>query len=601
MRTTLFGIIAVALLGGCGSKYKPGTAVIDGWDRTRAFSEDRPSTVQYTGYAMVGAPVIPVMAFGAAFDLDLVVKTKSDDWDMHEWARISTPDGPLWLALDSRTGSLDQVVIADIPDIDTWMPEVPVERVSSPLSVVDRSTNDELDITISYTNPNGEEVEVEILGDPPHRTQEDRNGNTLGHSANSALAVLDIPHRESLFKASVKYNGRPVKMQKIAGLVPFQFAMEQVQGGLATGRYFATPGEVRPLESDWPTPVLHAAMSEAEEAPVEEAAAEAPEANPLIADLQAHVAGAVAECWTTATAENAELAGRMMVSWNVVEGATDGDPVIALDELENEALATCVTDALKAVSWSEGIDGNAAHAFVFAQGEGLVFEADEASEDEGAAEEAEAPAEEEAAAEAPAEDALPEAEEALPEAEADGDDAADGEEDLLGDDEEEEAAPQEGVIYNGIADFQTMHTMMSGNQVELHWDVEHQGDRVVARQVSPMRTLTYEYLVHYDSLELSDITVQQYGRGVPVVHVDINPALPDLRRPFSGSQESRYVIDVNGQGGYATGTIQTGWTTSGPTVKVIPDEPDWTASGVLMSQIIYHDGGIDVTTQKLAE
>ena len=134
MRTTVFGIIAVALLGGCGSKYKPGTAVIDGWDRTRAFSEDRPSTVQYTGYAMVGAPVIPVMAFGAAFDLDLVVKTKSDDWDMHEWARISTPDGPLWLALDSRTGSLDQVVIADIPEIYTWMPEVPVERVSSPNS-----------------------------------------------------------------------------------------------------------------------------------------------------------------------------------------------------------------------------------------------------------------------------------------------------------------------------------------------------------------------------------------------------------------------------------------------------------------------------------
>ena len=209
-------------------------------------------------------------------------------------------------------------------------------------------------------------------------------------------------------------------------------------------------------------------------------------------------------------------------------------------------------------------------------------------------EQAEEPAEEEATEEVEA----PEGDEM-----AEGDDEAlsDEGDDLLGDDpdaEEETTGP--AVIYNGIADFRSFHRMVSGNEVELHWDVEHQGDRVVATQVTPMRTLRYEYLVHYDSLELSDIAVYQTGRGTAVMHMDINPALPDLRRPFSGRAESNYVIDVNGQGGYATGTIEAWWSEGGPKVKVTPSGPEWN-TGSMMTSVVFRDGGSEVLVQKLGD
>jgi hypothetical protein len=240
MRLSVTTLITLSLFTGCGAKYKPGTAVISGWDRTQTFAEDEASTVAYSGHAMVAPPVIPMIAFGAAFDLDVVVKSRHPEWDMHEWARISTPEGPMWVAVESRRGTLDQVLVADVEHIDAWMPELPMARKSTPMKVVDRSTNDELDVTITYENMDNEEVEVSVLGNPPHRFQKKRNGNTLGHSANQAMAVVDIAHRESLFKVAIKHDGSSTGVAKV-GIVPFQFAMEQVQGGLAVGSFYTRP------------------------------------------------------------------------------------------------------------------------------------------------------------------------------------------------------------------------------------------------------------------------------------------------------------------------------------------------------------------------
>ena len=94
---------------------------------------------------------------------------------------------------------------------------------------------------------------------------------------------------------------------------------------------------------------------------------------------------------------------------------------------------------------------------------------------------------------------------------------------------------------------------------------------------------------------------RQGGRAVPVMHMDINPALPDLRRPFSGRAKSTYVIDVNGQGGYATGEVEAWWSESGPKVKVMPSAPEWTTDGDLVSSIVFRDEGFDVLVQKVSD
>ena len=121
MRLFATTLISLSMLAGCGAKYKPGTAVVSGWDRTQGFAVDETSTVQYSGHALVAPPVVPMIAFGAAFDLDVVVKSKHPEWDMHEWARISTPDGPKWVALESRRDTLDQVIVADVEWSDILM------------------------------------------------------------------------------------------------------------------------------------------------------------------------------------------------------------------------------------------------------------------------------------------------------------------------------------------------------------------------------------------------------------------------------------------------------------------------------------------------
>jgi len=274
-----------------------------------------------------------------------------------------------------------------------------------------------------------------------------------------------------------------------------------------------------------------------------------------------------------------------------------------LDTAGDEALSTCVSEKIGGWMWGEDVDGEVGHPINIKKGEGVLLhpeeeegEADAAPEGDDAveAEEPEAGADGDEIGEETGE------EEALP----DGDEVEGEEDDLLADDDDalmDDAVGPEETVYNGLADFTMFQRMRSGNEVETHWDVEHQGNRVVVTQVSPLRTLRYEYLVHYDSLELADVAVYQVGRSVPVMHMDINPALPDLRRPFSGRAKSTYVIDVNGQGGYATGEVEAWWSESGPKVKVMPSAPEWTTDGDLVSSIVFRDEGFDVLVQKVSD
>jgi hypothetical protein len=235
----------IVLFSGCTLKrYLPEGPVLDGWERTRGWPAGTSAVVHYTSEPALPFPVPAVQVWGLTYDLDLVLVSRHPDWDMHEYARISTPQGPVWLCKDARAGTLDQSIVADIEDIEGWLPEVPVPRRSYPVQVVDRSSDDRLDLELSYENIDGHPVRVTYQGSPPKTRQKKRNGSTMGHSKATVLAVLDLPYRDFAKRASVEIDGVDQGIDRILGLVPFRMALQQTQGGLAVGDVrFAMDGE----------------------------------------------------------------------------------------------------------------------------------------------------------------------------------------------------------------------------------------------------------------------------------------------------------------------------------------------------------------------
>lgn len=195
------------------------------------------SGVRYQGQARVPFPVLPLQAFGVAYDLDLVLVDESAEWDMHEYARVATPDGPVWLCKDSRVGTLEQSIVADLDGLDHVLPEVPLPRRRSKVDVVDKSRGDTLDLSFAYTNVDGVPVEASFKGPAPVHTLRHRNSSTMGHSANAVLCALDVSASTFATSSSVTLGGVRQQMRKILGFVPFQVALRQTQAGLSTGSW----------------------------------------------------------------------------------------------------------------------------------------------------------------------------------------------------------------------------------------------------------------------------------------------------------------------------------------------------------------------------
>ncbi len=227
-------LLSALLLSACGLKRMlPEGPVLKPNERDIAFSQTLASSVSYTSEPTSDVPVPPFMVFGVAYDLDIVVVTEHPVWDMTEIARIDTPNGPLWLTKDARREDLEQIIVADMPDLFSWMPEIPVRRVRGTVRVEDRSTESDLDMDIFYTNPDGEPVHISYQGKVPVAEQNKRNGSTMGHSQGTVMAVLDLPVRNLARHTTVRINGETQKIRRIAGLVPFAMALTQTQAGIA--------------------------------------------------------------------------------------------------------------------------------------------------------------------------------------------------------------------------------------------------------------------------------------------------------------------------------------------------------------------------------
>lgn len=196
------------------------------------FEDARPSGTAYAGAPTVPFPVLPFLWFGVPYDLDLVVVDDHPAWDMHELARVRTPDGPVWLCKDSRAADLVQTIVADRDDIGSVLPEVPLARSHRRVEVDDSRPGH---VEVRYANDHGEEVRV-VVDHRPLARQALRNTSTMGHSGSVTLAVLDLSAR-ALASASVTIGGEARPIRRILGLVPFAVALAQTQAGFAAGRW----------------------------------------------------------------------------------------------------------------------------------------------------------------------------------------------------------------------------------------------------------------------------------------------------------------------------------------------------------------------------
>jgi hypothetical protein len=494
---SLTSVVFLVALSGCAGRFAAEPAM-EGWERAQALPGDKGSPAQYAGDPKIAAPVLPVMAFGTAYDVSLAMRSRHANWAMHEFGRVTTPSGDIWVALESRADTNDQVLVVDSRQPELWMPELPYERQSTEIMIEDLSNDEAVEVSLSYQNVDGELVELDYKGEPPYRVQELRNGDPMGRSANVSLSAWDVQHRESAFKATLSIGGSTQKMEKSGGFVPYQWTLEQASGGLAVAAYDLIEGD----SVDWsngPTQSLH--RLEAEAAPAEA----------------------------------------------VVEDVS---------EEEEEGAAFSMDD-------------------------------DDFSMDEEEAADAEAPAADE---EAPAADE--ESEESL------------GDEDLLegfGDvaDESLPVPPDANELLTveyatpPVSDFTTAHYQKDGSHVEQQWQVHGANGRLIVDQVSDLRTLSYEFIVDegWGAFELSNITVTQFGRGVPTTAVQFSPALPDLRKPFNGRMKSNFAIDINGQRSNVHGTVEAWWTETGPKMLVVPEGPEWSEGQDMLTEISYRVPG----------
>lgn len=192
--------------------------------------------ISYTKESSSEFPLIPFQVWAATYDLDIVIVSDNPKWNMHELARLQTPKGPVWIMKDALNSTMEQSIVADIDDVESWLPEIPVKRKFYPVKVKDSSSAKMLNLDFEYENMAGEICKIHYEGPFPTKKQPKRNGSTMGHSKSQLIAVLDLPVRNFAKKANIYFDGKAAKIKKILGMVPFQMALKQTQAGISIGK-----------------------------------------------------------------------------------------------------------------------------------------------------------------------------------------------------------------------------------------------------------------------------------------------------------------------------------------------------------------------------
>ncbi len=187
--------------------------------------------------AAEGPLLLPLQVFGVTYDLDVVLVSRQPHFNMHEYARLRTPTGPVWLCKDARESDLTQTIVADWELLHDVLPEVPLERSRRRVVVHESVVAGELDLRIDYRNDRDQRCEVAVQAILPRFPVRTRNSSTMGHSRGSVWAVLDVSHKTLAKKASLSLDGDKVPLERIMGVVPFAVILEQTQAGMSAGSW----------------------------------------------------------------------------------------------------------------------------------------------------------------------------------------------------------------------------------------------------------------------------------------------------------------------------------------------------------------------------
>ncbi|MEM7105912.1 MAG: hypothetical protein AAF502_22435 [Bacteroidota bacterium] len=207
-------------------------------DKERKVLESTPSVpISTQQKPLVDFPVIPFQVFGMDYEKDIVIATRHPKWNLHEYAQVRLPEGPLWIMKDALEGSLDQFIAINREGLAELMPEIPLSISVQDATIIDRSTEKLLDISFEYQNHLGEKVHAAYKGKIRMSRMRKRNGSTMGHSKNQLLVVLDLSERRFGKKATIYYDGKIHKVKKLLGIKPFQMLVKQTQGGISTGDF----------------------------------------------------------------------------------------------------------------------------------------------------------------------------------------------------------------------------------------------------------------------------------------------------------------------------------------------------------------------------
>jgi hypothetical protein len=232
-------LVLLALnLTACGLKrLLPEGPALKEKQRDKILNNSPATKVSYTGAAKVDFPILPIQVWAATYDLDIVIVSDNPLWNMHELARLPGPDGPIWIMKDALDSTMEQSIIANLPEVQEWLPEIPVKRKYYPVEVKDSSTDKMLKLHFKYENLAGELCEIYYEGKRPTTKRGKRNGSTMGHSRSQIMAVLDLPFLNFGKKTSISFDGKPAKVRKVLGLIPFRMALIQTQAGMSIGHY----------------------------------------------------------------------------------------------------------------------------------------------------------------------------------------------------------------------------------------------------------------------------------------------------------------------------------------------------------------------------
>ncbi len=159
-------------------------------------------------------------------------------------------------------------------------------------------------------------------------------------------------------------------------------------------------------------------------------------------------------------------------------------------------------------------------------------------------------------------------------------------------------APQVYALAQVQGGFAVVDASMEGDEAgftltrpgrDITWPTHaHEDWRVVEHgwlvRESPVSTLLY----HFVEGELDRALVTQ--QGSVVTEVVFSPRLPDVRRRFEGTARSTFAVDINGQRGHGTGTVDVRWEGDDVVIDLVPSAPEWFADRPMRGTLVYQAG-----------